>query len=530
MQNFARFIVRQRAAILALLALVTVFFLYECSLLTVKTDFNNLLPQKHPFIKVHNMIRGIFGGANQVLIMVQVRDGDVFNRTTLEKVQWITREVEKIPGVDPYKIRSIASSKLKDFKFSSGAMNITTLMFPDIPKNEAEMQDLKDKIYSNPRYYGQFVSYDSKKTLIMVDFFEEDVDYDKIFNELSHIREKTEDDNHIINIAGEPMHLGYINFYSFQVLRVIGITVLAIIVMLYIYYRSKRAVFVPLVCAAASAAWGLGFMSLIKFCLDPLIIILPFLIALMTARHSIQLVARYMEEFDKTRDSSQAAEHIIETMFIPGLTGILTDALGIGLIALAFIPILVNMAIVCVFWTIGTIIMSLVATPLILSCIPVSEGFIRLAQKLRNNKQADYRMRFLAVLGRWIPGRGKWYVVAGAVMVTSVGLFFAGQMQVGDFFPGSSILWPFHRYNKDAFRITTSIPLLNPLYIIVEGNEGGYISLARRCAKWTGFSATLPSMNVSCSPIPSPTTFPVSSWRQTKMTRAGAICPGRTGF
>ena len=42
--------------------------------------------------------------------------------------------------------------------------------------------------------------------------------------------------------------------------------------------------------------------------------------------------------------------------------------------------------------------------------------------------------------------------------------------------PGSSILWPFHRYNKDAFRITFSIPLLNPLYIMVEGNEGGYIS------------------------------------------------------
>ena len=301
---------------------MTVFFLYECTRLTMKTDFNNLLPQKHPFIKVHNMIRGIFGGANQVLIMVQVRDGDVFNGKTLEKVQWITREVEKIPGVDPNKVRSIASSKLKDFKFSSGAMSITTLMFPDIPKNDSEMLDLKDKIYSNPRYYGQFVSYDSKKTLIQVDFFEEDINYDRVFTDLSRIREKTEDANHIINIAGEPMHLGYINFYSDKVLRVIGYTVLAICLMLYIYYRSKRAIFVPLVSAAASAAWGLGFMALIGFSLDPLIIILPFLIALMTARHSIQLVARYMEEFNKTLDVRVAAENIIETMSIPGLSGI----------------------------------------------------------------------------------------------------------------------------------------------------------------------------------------------------------------
>lgn len=476
MQNLARFIIRQRAAILVLFALVTVFFFYQCSRLTVRTDFNNLIPQKHPFIKVHNMIRGVFGGANQVLIMVQVRDGDIFNPETLEKIKWITQEVESIPGVDPNKIRSIASSKLKDFQFSSGAMSITAIMFPDVPKDEAGLRDLKDKIYSNPRYYGQYVSYDSKKALIMVDFFEEAVDYDRIFQELSRIRQEMEDANHIINIAGEPMHLGYINFYSSRVLRVIGFTVLAISIMLFIYYRSKRAVLVPLTAAAASAGWGLGFMSLVGFSLDPLILVLPFLIALMTARHSIQLVARYMEEFDNTRDTRKAAEYIIETMFMPGFTGILTDAVGIGLIALAAIPLLVNMAIVCIFWFIATVIMSLIITPLMLSCIPATEGFIRLAQRMRISPRADYRLRFLALLGRWIPGRGKWYVTAGTIVVTSVGLFFAGQMQVGDFFPGSSILWPFHRYNKDAFRITTSIPLLNPLYIIVEGNEGGYIS------------------------------------------------------
>ncbi len=62
-------------------------------------------------------------------------------------------------------------------------MSITALMFPDVPKDDTGLQDLKDKIYSNPRYYGQYVSYDSKKALIMVDFFEEDVDYDRIFQD-----------------------------------------------------------------------------------------------------------------------------------------------------------------------------------------------------------------------------------------------------------------------------------------------------------------------------------------------------------
>src|SRR5512136_11251 len=109
--------------------LVTVFFAYELTKLQVYTSFNDLLPQSHPYIKVHNQIRHIFGGANQVLIMVQVKRGDIFNTKTLEKVKWITRELDKIPGVDPFKIRSIASSKLKDFKFSSGTTVVTPLMF-----------------------------------------------------------------------------------------------------------------------------------------------------------------------------------------------------------------------------------------------------------------------------------------------------------------------------------------------------------------------------------------------------------------
>jgi len=53
------------------------------------------LPQKHPYIQVHNKIRNIFGGANQVLIMVQVREGDIFNSSTLKKVKWISEELEK---------------------------------------------------------------------------------------------------------------------------------------------------------------------------------------------------------------------------------------------------------------------------------------------------------------------------------------------------------------------------------------------------------------------------------------------------
>jgi len=138
----------------------------------------------------------------------------------------------------------------------------------------------------------------SKKERLM-DFFEKEMDYPAVFKHLCLLREKTEDENHIINIAGEPMHMGYIYHHTGQVLMVLGITVLGIIIMLYMYYRSIRAVFLPILAASMSAAWGIGFMAMLGFNLDPLILVLPFLISLMTARHSMQCISRYFEEVIK---------------------------------------------------------------------------------------------------------------------------------------------------------------------------------------------------------------------------------------
>ena len=62
MKKFAEFIIRRRILILVIISIVTGFFMYELTSLSVKTKIADLLPQKHPYIKVHNKIRHIFGG------------------------------------------------------------------------------------------------------------------------------------------------------------------------------------------------------------------------------------------------------------------------------------------------------------------------------------------------------------------------------------------------------------------------------------------------------------------------------------
>jgi len=493
MEKFANFVMKKRLLIILIILGITLFFLYllinplgffndsKIFKLRVDTDFADLLPQRHPYIKVHNKIRDTFGGANQVIIMVQVRKGDIFNQKTLTKVKEITERLETFPAVDRYKIRSIATRKAKHFKFTSGTMDISTLMFPYIPKNEEEMEELRKKVYSDGKFYGPYVSWDSKKTLIMVDFFEEElgeIGYAPVFRKFQKLREEMEDENHIINIAGEPVHLGYIKDHNRDVIRILIITVLAIAIVLYGYFKSVQGVIVPLISGLVSGIWGLGIMVLLGYRLDPLILVLPFLISMMTARHGMQKLVRYTEEYLKQGDGWIASRNVIVAMFTAGVTGIITDSFGIALVAIAAIPILQEISLVCILWTIPTLIIALIFTPLLLSFTPASRRLIAQFEKRKEKGEGELGLsdRMMTKLGKWMVKRGRWYIISANLVLIVVGIGYARNIHVGDFFPGSSILWPWHRYNKDALRITTNMPLLNPLYVVMEGEKGGFIT------------------------------------------------------
>jgi len=494
MEKFADFIMRKRVYFLLIILVITLYFLYllinpwgfftsaKIFKLRVDTDFADLLPQNHSYIKIHNKIRNTFGGANQIIIMVQVRDGDIFNKETLTKVKQISERLEGFPAVDRYKIRSIALSKMKYFKFTSGTMDISPLMFPHVPRTQEEMEELRRKIYSEGRYYGPYVSWDSKKTMIMVDFFEEElgeIGYDVVFRKLLKLQGEMEDENHIINIAGEPMHLGYIKHHNRDVVNILIITILAVAIVLFCFYRSLQGLVIPLISGVVSGIWGLGIMALLGYHLDPLILVLPFLISMMTARHGMQKLVRYTEEYMRVGNNRTASRNVIVAMFTAGITGIVTDSFGIALVAIAAIPILRQISLVCVLWTIPTLIIALIFTPILLSFIPVSRRLVAQFEKRKKGESASgLSDRVLTKLGNGIVGRGRWYVSAFSLALILVSIGYARNIQVGDFFPGSSILWPWHRYNKDAMRITTNMPYLNPLYVVMEGEEGGFIAEA----------------------------------------------------
>ena len=380
MKKFADLIIEKRLWFLTGISLITLFFIFLLKDLKVYTKFADLLPQKHEYIKTHNKIRSRFGGANTVNMVLQVREGDIFNFTTLKKIKDITDELYLIPGVDRFKIFSLAVNVMSDVVAISGGFFFEPMMFPDIPQTQEEMKRLKERLYASP-FYGSFVWFDSKKTLITTDFFEDEIDYTVVFTELRRIQDKYEDDNHILAINGEPLHLGYVDSYADEVFLIMLGTVLVMLVLFYCWYRSVRATVIPFLAALLSGVWGLGFMCLLGYNLDPLILVFPFLIASRAACHTVQVIKRYTEECLIVKEGKRACEKVIESMFKPGVTAITTDAMGIILIALTPIQILQKITLSCTFWCIAQIIIAIILVPIVLSYLPISPSLLKIFKR-----------------------------------------------------------------------------------------------------------------------------------------------------
>ncbi|TMA10491.1 MAG: RND transporter, partial [Deltaproteobacteria bacterium] len=177
MKKVAEFIVRRRLPVLLMVLLVTIFFAYFSLRVEIYTAFSDLLPQNHPYVRLHNQFGRTFGGANIVLLSVEVKQGDIFNSKTLEKIKKLTEVIEFSRGVNNYQIFSIARQKVKDVRATAWGIEVQPVMWPKVPQSQEGIEQLQNIVYANPTIIGRLVSEDGKAALISASFFEERLDY-----------------------------------------------------------------------------------------------------------------------------------------------------------------------------------------------------------------------------------------------------------------------------------------------------------------------------------------------------------------
>ncbi len=468
LSGFIDRVLKFRVMVVLVIAAITLVMGYLAAHIEIKTVFTDLLPKSHPYIAVNNKFKQTFGGSNMVSIMLEVEQGDVFNMTVLGKLRQITQELQKVEGVDTYQITSLASKKMKEVRASTEGVESRSLMWPNLPKNNAEIQLLKESVLNNSLVYGPYVSMDMKAALITADFVDGAVNYSKAYEQIAEITERAKGDGVMVRMVGEPILYGLVNHYLTETMYIFFITVGSLVLLLLLITRTWHGTLLPLLTGFVSAVWALGAAKLMGFHLDPLVIVVAFLITAQAISNSVQLVSRFDDEIMAQKMTAlEAAKSSILNLFKPGMLAIVADAGCVLVVALTPIPMLEKISLIGTVWILSIIVSALILTPVMLSWCSSSIKYIHPINVM------GLLRGVLGFCAGIVTSRWRYTVIAGACIAFVASGFYALNLKVGDANPGSPILWPDSTYNKDAKAINQKFQGSDRMFVVVHGKEEG---------------------------------------------------------
>jgi predicted RND superfamily exporter protein len=463
---------------LAMILVATVFFASRIPYLEMYSNFADLLPQEHPYIQLHNDVKDTFGGANNVVVAISVDEGDIFNNDTLARIHRLTQGVDSLPGVNHNLVRSLTHRTVrKTWLTEMGSMNSEAYYDPlKEDYSEEELAKIRLDVMANPTVYGLLVSPDLKSALIKATFNEGQLDYVNIFSKLGELkesvgtlRESESAPGVTIYATGQPVLMGWVYSYLEQIMQIFFLTLAILLALLFAYFRTRiYGILLPLIGVLISATWCLGIVSLLGYNLDPLTLVIPFLITARAMSHGIQLVERYYLEAHHAKDNHDAARRTFETLFRPGTLGIVSDAVGLLLISLGSSPINVKLGIYASIWAGSVVLTVLIAVPLVLSLLPLSK---------RTGDAADTAQAgVFASLAKFVTSRGgSLAILLLALVVYAGGAVLSSRVQIGESEPGSPILYPDHDYNISSKNINANFPGSEEMYVVARTDEPGGI-------------------------------------------------------
>lgn len=443
---------------------LTVFFAFQLPGVRMASDFADLLPQEHPYIQTHNKISTTFGGANNIVVAVTVKSGTIFTNETLNKIYRITQSIDALSGMNHNLVSSVTHRNTRKIWLNEYGTMKSAPHYDPLKKGgytDAELKVIQDEVVANPRVYGLLVSPNLTSALIRGTLNEGELDYEVVFNELQEIRQSELTDEIDIYATGQPVLIGWVTSYVSEIIQIFLYTVLILLAMLVLYFKRFYGVLLPFIGIVLTTIWGLGMMSLMGYNLDPLMMVVPFLISARAMSHGIQLIERYYHEHRQTADKQVAARNTFEGLFRPGSLGVISDAIGLLLISLGSVPINDKLAIYSSMWAASVIVTVLILMPVLLVILP-------------ETKQKEHRHTFLHkinVASVACNPVGARITLISVVILYLVGGYLSSWVQVGQSETGSPLLYPNHDYNVSSKAINSLFPGSEELYIIAHTEE-----------------------------------------------------------
>ena len=477
-ERMERALFAHRALALGILVAFTLVMGVFAAQLRMSAGFDKQLPQRHEYIKTFQQYRDQVFGANRIVVVVHATQGDMWTAPFLRKLSEVTQAVMFLPGVDRRTVSSLWTPTTRVLEITEEGFESEDVIGGNITPDELTPDKIarirKNAIVGG--YIGQLVANDNSGAMVVADLLDTDpatkqkLDYLDLARRLERdVRQKLETPNFDIQIIGFAKQIGDIADGARSVARFFLLAFLLTAVAVYLYSRSIVLTILPLACSLASVVWQFGTLHLLGYGLDPLAVLVPFLVFAIGVSHGVQQINYISKEVCNGVDAQTAARRSFRGLLIPGTMALVTAFVGFATLTLIPIPMIRELGITASIGVGYKIVTNLVMLPLAASYARFDEGYVTRVNRLR-----ERRLRAMGVLARIAETRYAALGTVVAIALFAIAYFQSQGRQVGQTQAGAPELRADARYNRDAKEIVSRFDLgLDVFSVIVESPKDG---------------------------------------------------------
>ena len=470
LQKIEDFVFKFKLSILGIFVLLTIVMGYFALQIRMDAGFYKQLPSNHEFIHTYFQYQDALSGTNSITISLRTTDGEIFEKDYLSKLYELSETVRYLPGVNQASMKSLWTPNTRVMRVTEEGFEATTVIPGNITPselNDAEIKNIRDRVLTGG-HVGSLVANDFSASLIRVELTEfdprtgEKLDYLQLGREIESIRDEYEQGNYKVEITGFAKMISDIASEAYNVVIFFALAFILTILAVYWYSRSWTLTFLPLVCSLTSLVWQFGMLKVLGFGLDPLAILVPFLVFAIGVSHGIQQVNQITKEVIDGRSAEYAARARFSRLLVPGSMALVTDLVGFGTLILLPIGMIQELGITASIGVAFKIITNLIMLPLAASYARYNDNFVKSA-----SSAIAYRRKRVAIFGQLAKPRAAVITLTVSAILFAGAIFMASDRHVGDLHAGAPELRPEARYNKDISEITNRYNVTTDVLVVI---------------------------------------------------------------
>ena len=448
-----------RRSFLALFVLITLALSWSATQLRVDAGFQKMIPLKHEYMQTFTEYQKTFGGANRVLLALRIDEGDIYTPEFFAKLKAVTDEVFFLPGVERASVTSLFTPNVRFIEVVEDGFAGGNVIPADFAGTPEDLEQVRANVLKSGRV-GRLVSNDFKGALVSAELLEVDpstgerLDYAAVAGKLEEIRSRHQKDGVSVHIIGFAKAVGDITEGAQAVLLFFAVAFLITAVLLYFYSGSAKLTAVALVCAMIPVIWLLGLLPLLGYGIDPMSILVPFLIFSIGVSHAVQMTNAWQLEVIGGADGLTAAHKSFLKLFMPGAMALLANALGFMVILYIEIDMVRELAITA---SLGVALM--IVTNKMLLTILLSWMNLSPSERQRSAGRKNSGDWLWVWLKRAAAPRSALVILVAAAVMLALGTWQSRDLRTGDLGKGIPELHDDSRYNRDTAAIVDSFSI-----------------------------------------------------------------------